>query len=114
MDDDRWHETQHGTIARRYFHAAGASREMQAAQEHNWEVREVTLNGELVTENPPHKWWQRPTRLVRDAYGKVQLRTGRSPSAGDWHPQGRKIATFDLEVTYVRNYTEEKGRGTHS
>ena len=22
MDDDRWHETEHGTIVRRYFHAA--------------------------------------------------------------------------------------------
>ena len=104
MDDERGSETEHGTVVRRYFHAAGASRELHLAQEHDWEVREVTLNGEPVTENPPHKWWQgRPTRIERDANGKVRLRTGRSPSAGDWHPQGRKIAAFDLEVTYVRN-----------
>ncbi len=103
MDDERWHETEHGTVVRRYFHAAGASREMQLAQEHEWEVREVRLNRELVSENPPRKWWQRSlTRLVRNADGTVRLRTGRSPSAGDWHPQGRKIAAFDLEVTYVR------------
>jgi len=102
MDDERWPETERGTVVRRYFHAAGASRELAMAQEHDWEVREVKLNGELVTENPPHKWWQRPTRLVRDANGKVRLRTGGSPSAGDWHPQGRKIGAFDLEVTYVR------------
>jgi hypothetical protein len=103
MDDDRWPETEHGTVIRRYFHAAGASREMQLAQQKGWEVREVKLNGEQVPENPPRKWWQRPpTRLVRDTNGTVQLRTGTAAGPGDWHPQGRKIAPFALEVTYVR------------
>ncbi len=104
MDDDRWHETEHGTVVRRYFHAAGASREMQSAQSNGWEVREVTLNGQPVPENPPRRWLRLPpTRLARDADGNVKLRTSASSGAGDWHPAGRKLEAFDLEVTYVRN-----------
>ena len=103
MDDERWPETEHGTVVRRYFHAQGASRELALAQDNGWDVREVVLNGEPVSENPPHKWWQgRPTRLERAADGTVRLRTGRSPSAGDWHPQGRGIPAFDLAITYER------------
>ena len=102
MNDD-WPVTEHGTVVRSYFHAAGAAREMQLAQGHGWDVREVKLNGEAVPEDPPRKWWRLPpTRLERDAEGTVRLRTGRSPGAGDWHPQARKIASFVLEVTYVR------------
>lgn len=102
MNEDNWHEEEHGTVVRRYFHAAGASREMKAAQEHGWNVREVTLNGEPVPENPPRKWLRLPpTRLKRDAKGMVQLKAG-NVGAGDWHPQGRQAAAFDLAVTYVR------------
>ena len=103
MDDERWHETEHGTVVRRYFHAAGASREMALAQQHGWTVRDVMLNGEPVIADPPRKWWRLPpTRLVRDAGGNVKLRTGASSGAGDWHPAGRKIKDFDLQVTYER------------
>jgi hypothetical protein len=103
MDDERWPETESGTVVRSYFHARGAAREMRLAQEQGWQVREVTLNGQPVPENPARKWLRLPpTRLVRDANGNVQLRVG-SAGGGGWHQQGRQIAAFDLEITYVRN-----------
>ncbi len=99
--DNRWHETERGTVVRRYFHAAGASREMQLAQEHGWNVREVTLNGEPVPENPPRKWLRLPpTRLVR-AKGRVTLKAG-GGGGDDWHVSGRRVDAFDLVVTYER------------
>lgn len=102
MNDDRWAETERGTVVRRYFHAAGASREMKQAQEHGWEIREVTLNGQPVPENPPRKWLRLPpTRLMRDAKGRVQLKAGPG-GGGDWHMSGRSMNAFDLAVTYER------------
>jgi hypothetical protein len=103
MNDD-WYGTEHGTVVRSYFHAAGASRELRLAQEAGWSIREVKLNGEPVIENPPRKWWRlSPTRIVRDADGTIELRTGSPLRAVDWHPTDQKTATFDLEVTYARN-----------
>ena len=78
---------------------------MQLAQQHGWDVREVRLNGEVLPENAPSKWWRlSQTRLVRDSDGTVRLRArGLASSARDWHPSGRRIDTFDLEVTYIRD-----------
>jgi hypothetical protein len=75
---------------------------MKMAQEQGWKVREATLNGQPLPENPPRKWLRLPpTRLVRDAKGRVQLKAG-AGGAGDWHVSGRKTDSFDLIVTYER------------
>jgi hypothetical protein len=109
MEDDRWAETERGTVQRRYFHAAGASRELQMAQERGWKVREATLNGQPVPENPKRKWLRLPpTRLVRNAKGRVELKAG-AGGGGDWHVQGRNANAFDLIVTYER--TDEARTG---
>ena len=106
MMDDRWHETKRGTVVRRYFHAAGASREMRVAQERGWRVQEVLLNGDALVEDAQTKWWRRPSiRLARGPQGSLELRArGWAGRAGDWHlPPERRIRECNLEVTYVRD-----------
>jgi hypothetical protein len=101
MLDERWPETESGTVVRSYFHARGAAREMETAQREGWTVQEVKLNGSVVPEPAQTKWWRRQwkTRLVRKRDGTVQLRTAGSADAV-WGSAGARGQ--DIEVTYVR------------
>ena len=103
MDDDRWHETEWGTVVRRYFHARGAAREMQAAQQEGWNIQEVKINGVVIPEAEQTRWWRRlrGTRLIRASDGTVRLNTSRFPS-GVWGHDRSIGKGPDMQVTYVR------------
>jgi hypothetical protein len=100
MTHDTWYESERGIVVRRYFHVAGAAREIELAQREEWKVQEVKVNGYALSMTEKRGLFRRPL-LTRAPDGTVCLRTPRSMLVWDHaHRMGKGI---DVEVTYVRD-----------